>query len=366
MKTHTIGGRILATLAGIAAAGASIYMICEDAIKSSQWTRDDIMMPIIVGVTIVVGHLVGCAWRARRVLSAAVFCMGSALVVYTSVGRQARVAETAEAKAEAIAAERQRIAGERVRLTKLRNDAQAMLDTEQAVYKAKCEDKKTAKAANCKVIKNSVDMYTGAVKGHSDALAELPSETELPPVEIVDARPDRVASAIAFFASNEQQTRATLKRGFLLFEPFAYSLFLELCAIVAFSFAFGHSRRQRVELVKVHVPAVAPAPQAPPAIHPAVPTIPKSVPTIPKSVPTIPDIPPKPAPDQPPKPRTRKRPGRKIDANVIAFSERYIRKFGRAPSGSEIKSEFPELPTSTAYDYAARARVSVPALRVVA
>ena len=66
METHTIGGRILATLAGVAAAGASIYMICEDAIKSGQWTRDDIMMPIIVGVTIGVGHLVGCAWRARR------------------------------------------------------------------------------------------------------------------------------------------------------------------------------------------------------------------------------------------------------------------------------------------------------------
>jgi hypothetical protein len=52
--------------------------------------------------------------------------------------------------------------------------------------------------ANCKAIKTSIDMYVGAVKGHADALAELPSETELPPVEIVDARPDRVAAAREF------------------------------------------------------------------------------------------------------------------------------------------------------------------------
>src|SRR5262245_8172056 len=102
-KTHIIGGRILATFAGVAAAGASIYILVEDAIKSGQWTRDDIMMPIIIGVTIGIGHLISCAWRERKVLSAAVFAfvfiMGSGLVIYTSVGRQARVAETAEAKA---------------------------------------------------------------------------------------------------------------------------------------------------------------------------------------------------------------------------------------------------------------------------
>jgi hypothetical protein len=48
--------------------------------------------------------------------------------------------------------------------------------------------------------------------------------------------------------------------------------------------------------------------------------------------------------------------GRKVDQRVIDFSERFFRKTCRPPSGSEIKAEFPELPTSTAYDYAARAR----------
>jgi hypothetical protein len=50
---------------------------------------------------------IGCAWRARRfvaaVVFAGVFLMGTGLTVYTSVGRQARVTETAEAKAQAVA-----------------------------------------------------------------------------------------------------------------------------------------------------------------------------------------------------------------------------------------------------------------------
>jgi hypothetical protein len=100
-------------------------------------------------------------------------------------------------------------------------------------------------------------MYTGAVKGHADALAELPSATELP-VEIVNARPDRVASAFAFFATNEAQARATLKHGFTLFEPIAHSLFLEVCSTVAFGFAFGPSRHRRVEPAAVPVESGSP------------------------------------------------------------------------------------------------------------
>ncbi|MFK5284118.1 hypothetical protein ACI3PL_31515, partial [Lacticaseibacillus paracasei] len=52
-------------------------------------------------------------------------------------------------------------------------------------------------------------------------------------------------------------------------------------------------------------------------------------------------------------PPTRRR-GRKSDPKIIQFSERFREKNGRAPSGSEIKMHFPELPTSTAYDYAKR------------
>jgi hypothetical protein len=51
--------------------------------------------------------------------------------------------------------------------------------------------------------------------------------------------------------------------------------------------------------------------------------------------------------------------GRKVDPRVVNFLERFFRKFGRMPFGSDIKAEFPELAKSTTYDYAARARASL-------
>ena len=46
--------------------------------------------------------------------------------------------------------------------------------------------------------------------------------------------------------------------------------------------------------------------------------------------------------------------GRKSDPKILHFVTSYFEKHGRHPSGSEIKMVFPELPTSTAYDYAKR------------
>lgn len=66
------------------------------------------------------------------------------------------------------------------------------------------------------------------------------------------------------------------------------------------------------------------------------------------------DIPEK--PPQPPKGGQRR--GRKADGRVVDFSEKFRERNGRAPSGGEIKAQFPELPTSTAYDYSQRARIS--------
>ncbi len=54
-------------------------------------------------------------------------------------------------------------------------------------------------------------------------------------------------------------------------------------------------------------------------------------------------------------PKGNGRRGRKLDANVISFAERFEARNGRAPSGSEIQSAL-NLPKSTAYDYAKRLR----------
>ncbi|MBS0252595.1 MAG: hypothetical protein JSR78_16185 [Proteobacteria bacterium] len=64
-------------------------------------------------------------------------------------------------------------------------------------------------------------------------------------------------------------------------------------------------------------------------------------------------------PGNPPTPpKGGRRRGRKADKKVVDFSEKFLARNGRAPSGGEIKAAFPELPTSTAYDYSQRARAS--------
>ena len=76
-----------------------------------------------------------------------------------------------------------------------------------------------------------------AAKGHRADLAKLP------PVEIVGSRAARMAQVIAIFAADEAKAKATLERDFMLFEPFAYSLFLEIGALAAFGYGFSHRRR---------------------------------------------------------------------------------------------------------------------------
>lgn len=53
-------------------------------------------------------------------------------------------------------------------------------------------------------------------------------------------------------------------------------------------------------------------------------------------------------------PRTPPRGGRRLDPKVVNFTTAFRKQHGRRPTGSEIKAYFPELATSTAYDYAKR------------
>jgi hypothetical protein len=56
-----------------------------------------------------------------------------------------------------------------------------------------------------------------------------------------------------------------------------------------------------------------------------------------------------------PKKRIRACRGRKADPNVVKFSDAFIASHGRAPTGREIRTQFPDMPRQTAHDYAARA-----------
>src|SRR3990170_912326 len=105
MFKHYSVSRFLAIVAGFASAGAALYMILEDAIRTG-------------------------------------------LTVYTSVGRQARVADTAAARSADV--EKQRAA-----VTASLAKAELMLAEEQAALAKECA---SGKGKRCDGVKASVDV----------------------------------------------------------------------------------------------------------------------------------------------------------------------------------------------------------------
>ena len=150
-KNYTVS-RFLAILAGFASAGAVLYMILEAAIKTGHWGLDDKLLPVIVGLTIVAGHLITPAIRDRKALAAVgwtvLAILGTGLTVYTSVGRQARVADTAAARSADVETQRAAITASLAK-------AELMLAEEQAALAKECA---SGKGKRCDGVKASVDV----------------------------------------------------------------------------------------------------------------------------------------------------------------------------------------------------------------
>ena len=103
----------------MAATGGALAILLADPITTGNWRLDHALLPVIVGVTIAAGHLVGSAIRDRKALAATgfalVFTIGTLLTVYSSVGSQA---EKGGNKAADVEAHNLMIAGKRTAIIK--------------------------------------------------------------------------------------------------------------------------------------------------------------------------------------------------------------------------------------------------------
>lgn len=236
MSTHSSTARKLAIVAGIAATGGALAILCGDVFTTGHWSLDHALMPVIVGITILAGHLVGKALRSFKIGSAAgfalLFVLGTGLTVYTSVGRQAKTADTEVASVEANNAAIEEAHGE------LKNARRRLADAESMIAK------ETGKGGCGKICK---DWTQRANEVRSHIALQVAGIERLGAKKPVAPRADRAAEVISLFGIE----KTTAKRYFQLFEPFAYSLFLELAAIVAFGFGFGHKRNNQPERVEV-------------------------------------------------------------------------------------------------------------------
>lgn len=249
MNIHTTTDRWVARLAGAIAAGSAIYVLTQDAIKSGHWTTDDLLMPVLVLLTILGIHLAGSAVKSRSFGSALGFVglgiMGIALIVYTSVGRQARIADAEDAGVAYHAARVAELQAGVSAIEAERKAAYDMLVDANRRLEIDCVRGKKSKG-HCDGIRASIGVYTGSVAGHDARIERIQKQVaEMgPPPATGGSRATRMAAVIAVFSADEEAAKARLSRVFRLFEPFAYSLFWELGALVAFGYGFGGKRRR--------------------------------------------------------------------------------------------------------------------------
>jgi hypothetical protein len=220
--------RIVAIVCGCVASIGAAVLLLQDAFRSGHWTVEHLILPILMLVSILTGHLFNAAIRDWRPLSALGFLIVSTAsmcaIVYTSVGNQSQVTETKTLAAESNNAERATLLKERAR------EVDMLVEERQALAR-ECG---TGKGPKCDGKTVTVGTYENAVVGIDTKLARIGPEV---PVQV---KADKMAALIAALCNRDQ---SMVKRFLLLIEPFTYSLIFEVCALVSFSFGFSHRRQ---------------------------------------------------------------------------------------------------------------------------
>lgn len=231
MKHVSMGERALAMVAGaLCLMGAIGYLLKDVIIDGAKFSLDHGQILITLFVTMFFLHLAYSAWSARvwgSVLSfGSLFVLGTALLVYASVGKQAEgYMLTAE---QAVSDE-----AERVSIKPKLAKAEMMLASEQAELAAEVKNGGCGKT--CQGIRVSVDTYESSVAGFKARLRELGV------AKPVAAEAERFADIWATFGGNKEKAKAVLVMAY----PFFRTGLLEFGSIAAFGFAFRPAGRRR-------------------------------------------------------------------------------------------------------------------------
>jgi hypothetical protein len=298
---------------GILLAIGTIVVLFWDVRALADITTDHVMTLAMLVVTIAAGHYWLPAVQQKRVLPAiglaVLFTAGTFVCVTGSAGRGAEVAQRKAAAAGNINDARRDIADQ---LAKARADRAA----HAATMAKECA---TGEGPKCRGSRASVEYADSHI-----AILDV-RRNDMAPEQEANVRLKHAARVFAFFNPGADVRR--IEQGLELIWPFALALIMELGTIVFLGFGLGHGRSE--------CPLSGPI----------------------NAGPADPNSP------------TKSRRGRKSDPTVLDFIDRFRKSHGRTPTGAQIRTEFPDLPKSTAYDVAARASKtgfkSGPGLRVV-
>jgi hypothetical protein len=285
---------------GILLAIGTIVVLFWDVRTPADITTDHVMTLAMLVVTIAAGHYWLPAVQQNRVLPAiglaVLFIAGTFVCVTGSAGRGAEVAQRKAAAAGTINEARREVADQ---LAKARADRTFLA----AAMAKECA---SGEGPKCKGSRASVEYADSHI-----AILEV-RRNDMAPEQEANVRLKHAARVFAFFNPGADVRR--IEQGLELIWPFALALIMELGTIVFLGFGLGHGQ----------------------AGHQVVGSVDTSTPLDPSTP-------------------MKSRRGRKSDPDVLDFIERFRKLHGRPPRGAQIRTEFPDLPKSTAYDVATRA-----------
>ena len=255
-----------AIVGGLLSAIGSCALLLADVGSIGNLTVDKALMPVLVGLTVLTGHLAWQAWAELKLLSCAglfvVSSVGVALTVTDAMGRRAEVRDSGVRLADD--AETRRAA-----LTRKMAEAVEILESHRTARDKECA---TGKGKLCDGKSYTVSTWEAAVAGYEAQIGRLPKPRP------VDAKGQRVGAIAGMVGLDGKTAQAR----FALLEPFMLPALLELASIVLFGFGVGHARvagfSKQMEFsdLSAKTQAVAPAARseklaiAPPIVRPPV------------------------------------------------------------------------------------------------
>lgn len=243
MKTHYPKAGLAAITGGAAAALGATALLVRD-VATTGLTVEIALMPVLVGLAVLSGHLLSDAVRRGRLLTASglalLAILASGYTVYETMGRRAEFRDLKVAAASDTAAQRQH-------LTKMLREAEDALRTHRAKLSSECP---SGQGRRCDGLTYTVSTWASAVTGYETQLAKLP-----PPVP-VDPKAERIAAVVALLTGYKEPE---IKRVVAIVEPFALPLILELASIILFSTGLSSVRRARDAKAVTSAEPVTPA-----------------------------------------------------------------------------------------------------------
>lgn len=297
------GAMALGVLCALGAAG----VLLEDIRHTHTVTLDHGLSVIVLIGTIASGVM---TWQALKDWSLSAIPLALLAIIGTSYCVMSTAGRTAESRAvkqiEAETANK-----ERTRLEAKRQEAEAMLDAERKQHAKECA---TGAGKNCTGIRQSIEVYEAAVKGHTADLAKLPLEQ---PVNTKSKNIAKIAAAAGF---EEAKVEALVT----LIDPNIPALFLEMGSIVFWHIFFASLAVRRT--VAANDQAGRPSDEELAEFRRTFETDP-----------------------EPPRPRKRSRPDQRR-SDVADFVGAYRVRHGRDPEQHEVRKAL-SLPRSTTSRY---------------